>query len=394
MKDISIASLRVVLPLAVLVGAGLGGYAIFQTRPEVAIASRAVELPGVRVHEVVLSDLALSVTSHGTIAPRTESQLVPEIAGQVLWVSPSFASGGFFEEGETLLRIDQYDYAQTLITAQSQLTQARLRLTQEEAEAVVARREWQELGRGAATPLTLREPQMADARAAVAAADANLDRARRDLERADIKAPYAGRVREKNVDIGQFVTVGAPVARIYAVDRAEVRLPLPDSELAFLDLPLAYRGQGARPGPNVILRSEFAGKTHEWRGRIVRTEAEIDPVSRMVHAVAEVADPYAQGLDPSRPPLAVGMFVEAEIEGRTASQVAVLPRAALRGRDQMLVVDATDRIQFRRVEVFRATSQTVVVSSGLEAGERVLVSALEAATEGMQVQVLTSDGSA
>jgi RND family efflux transporter MFP subunit len=385
-----IASLRAVLPLALLVAAGLGAYAIFQARPDLVIAPRVVELPGVRVHEVALRDVALSVTSQGTIGPRTESQLVPEIAGQVLWVSPSFASGGFFEQGETLLRIDQYDYAQMLITAQSQLTQATLRLTQEEAEGVVARREWQELGRGDATPLTLREPQMADARAAVAAAEANMDRARRDLERADIKAPYAGRVREKNVDIGQFVTVGSPVARIYAVDRAEVRLPLPDSELAFVDLPLAYRGQGSRPGPIVVLRSEFAGKTHEWRGRIVRTEAEIDPVSRMVHAVAEVADPYAQGPDLSRPPLAVGMFVEAEIEGRTASQVAVLPRTALRGRDQVLVVDGHNRIRFRRVEVFRMTSRDVIVSAGLEAGERVVVSALEAPTEGMQVQIVTS----
>jgi hypothetical protein len=143
----------------------------------------------------------------------------------------------------------------------------------------------------------------------------------RDLERAEIVAPYAGRVRGKDVDVGQFVTVGASVATIYAVDLAEVRLPLPDEELAFLDLPLSYRGSTNQPTPRVTLRATFAGETHEWEGRVVRTESEIDPVSRMVHVVAEVADPYAPGPNPNRPPLAVGMYVEAEIEGRTVSDV-------------------------------------------------------------------------
>jgi len=380
--------LKVLLPVVVLGVAGLAAYAIFLNRPEAVIAPRPVEVPGVRVVEVLLEDVMLSVTSQGTVSPRTESQLVPQIAGQVVWVSPSFATGGFFETGEPLLRIDRYDYQQAVIAAESQLAQARLRLTQEEAEAEVARREWRELGEGDASPLTRREPQLADARAAVAAAEAGLDRARRDLDRAEIRAPYAGRVREKSVDVGQFVTVGSPVARVYAVDRAEVRLPLPDSELAYVDVPLAYRGGDDRPGPVVTLRADFAGETHEWRGRVVRTEAEIDAVNRMVHVIAEVEDPYAPGTEPSRPPLAVGMFVEAEIAGRAAPGVAVLPRAALRGTDQVLVVDSHDRIRFRRVEVLRATSQHVIVSAGLESGERVCVSPLEAATDGMAVQIV------
>ena len=139
-------------------------------------------------------------------------------------------------------------------------------------------------------------------------------------------------MRAKSVDLGQFVTVGNPIATVYAVDIAEVRLPLPDGELAYLDLPLAYRGGANRPGPPVKVLATFAGAVHEWRGRIVRTESEIDPVSRMVHVVAEVNDPYAPGPDPNRPPLAVGMFVEAEIDGRAFDNIAVLPRAALRGR--------------------------------------------------------------
>ena len=331
--------------------------------------------------------MRLSVTSQATVRPRTETQLVPEISGRVTSVAPSFAEGGFFDAGDVLVTIDPFDYEQAVVSARSQLAQSRLRLAQEEAEAEVARREWQELGLGDPRELTLREPQLHNARAAVAAADANLLRAQRDLERAEITAPYAGRVRYKNVDVGQFVTVGNAVATIYAVDVAEIRLPLPDDQLAYLDLPLSFRGTRNRPGPRVTVRTTFAGATYTWDGRVVRTESEIDPVSRMVHVVAEVRDPYMPGADPNRPPLAVGMYVEAEIEGREFDQVVVLPRAAVRGQVQVLVIDADNRVRFRDVEILRSTIESVFVSGGLAQGERVVVSTIDSPTEGMLVQV-------
>ncbi len=267
--------------------------------------------------------------------------------------------------GETLFKIDPYDYQQAVIQARAEVARAKLRLAQEEAEARVARKEWGDLGNGEAKALTLREPQLEEARAALAAAEAQLDKTERDLDRTRVRAPYAGRVREEQVDVGQFVTIGAPVATIYSVDYAEVRLPLPNNELAYLEIPLDYRDDPqTNPGPRVVLRSEFAGKTFEWEGRIVRTEGEIDPTSRMVHVVAQVKDPYAKGADPERPPLAVGMFVQAEIEGRRVTEVAVLPRAALRGRDQLLVVDGEDRLRFRQVEVGRTTDTEVIVAGG------------------------------
>ena len=255
----------------------------------------------------------------------------------------------------------------------------------------MARREWAELGRGDPNALTLRQPQLEEARAAVAAAEAALDRARRDVDRAAITAPYAGRVQSKDVDIGQFVTKGTPVARIYAVDSAEIRLPLPDQQLAYIDVALSYRGGGQQAGPRVTLSANFAGRQHTWQGRIVRTESEIDAVSRMVHLVAEVRDPYAPGRDPSRPPLAVGMFVEAEIEGRTVRDIVVLPRAALRGRDQVLVVDESSRLHYRQVEILRSTSDSVLVRGGLAEGELVCISPLDTVTDGMAVRVLDGD---
>ena len=361
MKQVVVRTLQIVLPLAVLGGAGFAAYTMILTRPPVEIQAPVVTPPGVRVEEVTLRDVPLSVTSQGTVRPRTESQLVTEIAGRVTWVAPSFAEGGFFELGNVLVKVDPFDYQQAVVSARSQLAQARLRLAQEEAEAEVAAREWEALGRGDPRALTLRKPQLEEARASVAGAEANVERAKRDLERAEIVAPYAGRIRQKDVDIGQFIRVGDTVASIYAVDVAEVRLPLPDEQLAYLDLPLSYRDGSDQPQPRVTLRATFAGEAHEWQGRIVRTESEIDPVSRMVHAVAEVSDPYAPGPNQSRPPLAVGMYVEAEIAGRTARDVAVVPRAALRGRDRVLVVDAQDRLSFREIDILRATTDAIYV---------------------------------
>ena len=391
MKRAILGILKALLPLVIVAAALLGAVTMIMNRPPVETLTPVIEPPGVRVHEVTLSDAPLSVTSQGTVRPRTESQLVPEIAGRVTWVAPSFAEGGFFEAGDVLVKIDPFDYEQALVSARSQLAQARLRLAEEEAEAEVAQREWETLGRGDPRELALRKPQLEDARASVAAAEAGVERATRDLQRAEIVAPYAGRVRTKNVDIGQYVRVGDALATVYAVDVAEIRLPLPDDELAYLDLPLSYRGVRQQAQPGVTLRATFAGETHVWNGRIVRTESEIDSVSRMVHAVAEVEDPYAPGPNPNRPPLAVGMYVEAEISGRTVRDVAVLPRQALRGRDQVLVVTPDDRLSFRAVDVLRTSTESVILRAGLQANELVVISPLDTPTDGMRVQLADAD---
>ena len=388
---VMIRLLKVLSPLLVIGVAGFVAMTIVRNRPEVEMQAPVITPPGVRATVVTLETVRVSIAGQGTVRPRTETQLVPEIAGRVTWVAPSFVTGGFFEEGDVLLRLDRFDYEQAVVSARSQLAQARLRLAQEEAEAEVAQREWDALGRGDPRELTLRKPQLEDARAFVAAAEANVERGARDLERADVIAPYAGRVRTKNVDVGQFVTVGAPIATIYSIDVAEVGLALPDEELAYLDLPLAYRGAANQSGPRVVLRTTFAGARYEWGGRVVRTESEIDPVSRMVQVVAEVQDPYAAGPDPRRPPLAVGMYVEAEIEGRAFADISVVPRAALRGRNQVLVIDPENRVHLRDVEILRATTESVFIEGGLSAGELIAVSALDNPTEGMLVQVTDLD---
>jgi RND family efflux transporter MFP subunit len=289
-----------------------------------------------------------------------------------------------------LLRIDPHDYRQALVQARSAVAQAQLRLAMEQAEADVALREWKDLGEGGdPPPLTARVPQLAEAEAALASARAAVTTAERNLARTEIRSPFAGRVRAKQVDVGQYVAPGSPLGTIYSVDFAEIRLPLPDEDLAFIDLPLIYRGEVATgDGPRVTLLASFAGETFEWEGRLVRTEGEIDPRSRMVHAVARVKDPYARGRDRDRPPLAVGLFVDAEIHGRTVESVAVIPRSAVRDDGRVLVLDEEDRLRFREVDVLRTTKSEAVVRSGLATGERVCISALAAVTDGMRVRVV------
>jgi RND family efflux transporter MFP subunit len=315
------------------------------------------------------------------------------VAGRVLSIAPTFASGGFFEADEVMVTIDPVDYELAVVTARGQVAQAKVRLETENARAEVAREEWADLGEGDASPLATRELQLEEAQAALDGAEALLRQARRNLSRTKVRAPYACRVREKTADVGRYVTPGTPVARIYAIDYAEITLPIADGELAFLDLPVDYRGQSAsgKEGPEVILTAEFAGSQREWRGRVVRVGGEIDPMTRMVNVVAQVDDPYTR-LE-GRTVLPVGLFVNAEIIGRTLEDVFVVPRRALRGEDMILVVDDENRLRFRTVEVLRAGRENVVVGAGLQPGERVCISTIEAVTDGMRVRPLGDERS-
>ncbi len=384
--------LKFILPLLVL---GLGIFAVTKMiamKPVVETREPKLPDPVVRVIEVQPQNFRFTVRAQGNVVPRTETAVVPEVSGRVVYVYPSLAAGGFFEVETTLLRIDPRDYELALVGARAEVARAQVTLETEKAQAEVALKEWESLGQGEASPLLRREPQLAQARAVLESARAALEQARRNLEKTEIKAPFAGRVRQKNVDIGQFVTVGAPVATIYSVDFAEVRLPLPDEELAYLNLPLSYRGeQDEKKGPAVVLTATFGGKEYSWRGQVVRTEGIIDPQTRMIHAVAQVENPYGRGRNAGRPPLAVGMFVEAEIRGKLSRDVFLLPRNALRGKDRVLVVDSEQRLHFRQVSVLRADRGQVVVDSGLEAGELVSLAALDTVVDGMKVRVLDED---
>ncbi len=390
--------LKIVLPVLIVLAGVLGSLALVRTKRPVETERPVARLPLVRVVTVEPRDVRLDVTAQGTVLPRTETTLAAEVAGRVVAVAPGFEVGGFVVRGEALVSLDRRAYELARKRAEARVVQARLRLVQQEAEGRVAAEEWGELAGDRAVadeadPLVLRQPQIAEARAALAAAEAEVEMARLDLEHCSVRAPFAGRVSDKEVDLGRYLTPGQTVATVAAIDYAEVRLPVADHRLAHLDLPLAYRDSEAPDtGPEAVLSARFAGRDHVWRGRIVRTEGEIDPRSRMIHLVARVADPYGRGVEEGRPPLTVGLFVEAVIAGRILSRAVVLPRPALRGDGRVLVVDGEDRLRYRAVEVVRLEGERVVLGGGLSAGERVCVSPLDVVVEGMRVRTVEEEG--
>ncbi|MDH3643396.1 MAG: efflux RND transporter periplasmic adaptor subunit [Gammaproteobacteria bacterium] len=372
------------LPLAVLLGGFAFAIAMIATGPTVQPKPSRAVAPLVRVVAAIPTTVQLRTYTHGTVVPRTESELVPEVDGRVIEISPSLVSGGFFAKGDVLMRIEPVDYAVALEQARAGLARAKSDLS----NARTSHKRQQDLVSRGATSDAQRDDALNRVRIAEATlreATARLSRAKRDLERTAMVAPYDGRVRSERVDVGQFVKRGTPVGTIYAVDFAEVRLPIHDEELAFLDLPLASAGAaGATPIP-VTLRARFAGTNHEWQGEVVRTEGELDPTTRMVNVVARIPEPYVKSGD--RPPLSVGLFVDAEIEGETLPNLVVLPRSAMRGDSQVLVVDDENRLRFRDVDVFRRADETVYIRAGLERDELVCISPLQSTADGMLVRL-------
>ena len=378
---------KIILPIIVLIIGAVGTYVLIQSKE--GVQSKPIEKspPLVRVQSVHPTDFQIVVRSQGTVTPRTQTTLISQVAGQITSVSPAFVSGGFFEKGDVLLTIDPRDYEVAVAQAQVGVAQAKLRLRREEEEAAMARAEWERLGTGEPSDLVLRKPQIAEARATIDAAEGVLRRTNLDLDRTQIRAPYPGCVRAKDADVGQYVNRGSLLGRIYAIDYAEVRLPVPDDQLAYLDLPLSFRNrQSDSSGPEVRFHATYAGREHTYMGRIVRVEGEIDARSGMTMLVGRVDDPYHQR-EHNTQPLAVGMFVTAEIIGHHAENVVVVPQSALRGKNRVLVV-ADNRLYYRPVDILFANAENVVVRGGLESGEQVCVSPLNVVVDGMRVRTM------
>lgn len=334
-----------------------------------------------------LSTLNFIVHSQGAVEPRTETTLVAEVSGQIVSVSPNFIAGGFFREGEVLMQIDPSDYETALLRAQAALASRRAQYADQKARSEQALKDWENLGRqGEPSDLVLRKPQLAEAQAGVQAAEAELQQAERDLQRTRIRVPYDGLVREKRVDVGQFVAAGTPLGVTFAIDIAEIRLPLSGNDLDYLNLPSATRLDNAQRVP-VTLTADEGGVGGAWQGQIVRTEGVIDRTSRVLYAVAEVVDPYGVLGRSDRQELKVGTFVRAEIQGRQAEDVVVLPRAVLRPDQTVLIANAERRLEVRPVTVARAEPRKVYISSGIEAGELVITTSMDAPIPGTQLAI-------
>ena len=386
------AILAVALPVVVLAVIGGGGMlALGALKPTAEKADEAPKGLAVFSEPIVRQDVQLVVQSQGEVRPRREISISPQISGRISYVSPAFIDGGFVRKGDVLVRIDDADYQLSKVRAQSQVASAEQRLARERAETELALQDLEDLGIDDASPLARREPQLAEAQANLDAAKSQLRDAELALERTVIRAPFEGRIRSKDVDVGQFVSTGQALGRMFGTDIAEVALPLTDSELGRLGLSFAFEETSENPGPAVILSADVAGERREWDARITRTAAAVDPQTRLISAIATVEDPFGTGAAGDAP-LAPGLFVAAAVQGEILENVLIAPRAALRGKDKIYVADPEDSVMhIHDVDVIYSDPAGVYLRSGVEAGDLAITSPIQAPFDGMSVTLASED---
>lgn len=376
-------ALKIVVPIVTLAVGVAAAQWLVATKPAPPKQEKKVILPAVLAAQAQKGCVCFPVRSQGTVMPRTESTLIAQVPGRIISVADSFDESRFFRKGELLVQIDPRDYQirirrleASIRAAQAESAEAKLRL-----DRFLKLRK-----RDAATQAELDQSQatLEVTAARVAELEAQLDEARNAEADTAVLAPFDGCIREKHVDVGQYVTTGTPLAVCFATDTVEVRLPIDDDDLAFLDLNL---GSSFAPGdgPPVILEADFGGKRRRWQGSIVRSEALVDRKSRMVYLVASVPSPYE---DNGKQPLAVGMFVEATIRSCAVEDAIVLPEACVESGGRIFAIDASDGLAAKEVQVLRREGEWAVVRGDLAEGQRVCATHLERAVDGMQVQIV------
>lgn len=374
-------------PLVVLLCTAVIAWLLISNKPQLEPQNISPALTAVRTVTVAPQTIQLSVSSQGSVAPRTESFLVSEVSGRVMWISPALVAGGRFEKDEPLLRIDQRDYQSAVARGESAEVKTLVELEHHRAEYErIEKLHQQQLA--SRSQLDQAERALRLATANLDEARINLEQARRDLGRTTLYAPFAGRVRNENIDIGQFISRGEKIGSLYATDYFEIRVPIANEQFAYLDLTITSGGQIPEDkSPAVKVTASYANQPFQWQGRLVRTEAEIDQRSRMFYGVVRVKNRHFEG----QAPLIVGLFVNVTISGRSADNIVALPRTAIRDNNQVLIVDKDERLRFRPVTLLRIEHDRVLVSSGLKSGERVCISPLQVVTDGMLVKALAEE---
>ena len=378
--------LKTVLPIATVAICIAAARWLILTRPATPQREVAREIPAVEAVTVGSRPAVFSLRSQGQVLPRTATTLAAQVPGRVIAVADAVKNTGFFRAGEVLVKIDPRDYEIRIRRLEASLVAARAK--QEETSREFERTEGLRR-RNAVSESAFDQARSARdvAQAEVARLEAELDTERNSLADTTITAPFDGCVQQQMVDVGQYVTVGTPLALCFATDAAEIRLPVTDEQFGYLQIPL---GKTLAPGtgPAVRLEAGFAGARRSWQGRIVRSEPIVDSKSRMIYLVARVEQPYSEATRSGGQPLAVGMFVDAAIEVPAVSGAFALPEPCVTIDGRLFVLDEQDRLVPRSVRVLHRNAERVVVTGELAAGERVCATRLEQAIAGMPVRVI------
>ncbi|SVA73261.1 uncharacterized protein METZ01_LOCUS126115, partial [marine metagenome] len=374
------------ISIAILASAVGGAFVMVQTRAAPTQMEREIPVLLVDAIEARREPVFFRVNTQGAVTPRTESNLVSEVSGQIVEVASNYVSGGFFRKGELLLRIDPRNYQSALKSAQANVARVQTQVAKENALANFALDDWKTLrdlnaSTGPISDLALRKPQLAEAIAESISAEAALEKAQEDLNRTSIRAPYDGMVQEKRADVGQYVNTGSQLALIFATDYAEIRLPITQRELALVDLPSADGSSLPLP---VTLTSQAGKIQHTWQGLIVRSEGVFDSASRVLYVVAQVEDPYNQS-GRNGELLRIGTFVTASIQGRFGGALFTIPRHALQRGETLWIIDEQQKIYPRDVQIVSTDEEYAYVDVGLTNGDRYTITPIDQPLPGMPV---------
>lgn len=334
----------------------------------------------------------IALESYGTVQPRTRSMLVAQVGGQIVYMNPNVRDGGFFEQGDTLISIDSRDYAADVQIAEATLANARQALAEAEARTRQAVEDWQRLGNeGEAPALVQRIPQLEAAKAQVRSAESALVKAELSLERTNVVAPFAGRVLRKSVDLGQVVGPNAQLAEVYATDIVEIRLPLRNRDLPFVDLPESYRVGGDSADDaigEVTITSALAGG-ETWDAELVRTESAIDETARQLHVIAQINDPFGAA-SVGRTPVKIGEYVTATLAGRAIDDALVIPNNTIYQGTYVYVVEE-DLLRRRNIDIAWQNDDEAIISAGLAPGDALVTTPLGQVTSGIRVSVMNGE---
>ncbi len=377
--------IKMIAPVIVLAG-GLGAFfALDWAKPEPEKKEEASRALSVFVKHVEIADTDLQVRTEGEVRARTEVDIVSQVAGRITSVTSEFTEGGVVEALGTLVEIEDLDFKLDLAQARARMAEAEVGVQTALATANVAKKQLRNAKD--ASPLALKQPQLAEARAKLAAAEASYEQSRLNLARTKISLPFHGRLASIDVNVGQYVSPGTRLARAFSTDAVEVRLPLNDAQLAALNLPIGFVAEPGSELP-VVLQAKVAGKRHRWQGKLTRLDASIDKNTRTLFGLAVVESPYQLNVSQHQMPLAVGLYVEAEIIGRKIRDGYAIPREGLRAGNKVFVVNEQGLLEIREVVVTYSSEREAIISSGLVLNEKVIVSPVRNAIQGMALKTL------
>jgi len=367
-----------IIPVAILAVGFLAfvGFSSMKKPPEEK--AEVDNTPIVAVESITVAAMTLEVSSYGVVTPKYETTIVAQVNGEIVELSDTFVRGGLVKKGQLLARIDPNDYQAALIEAEANMASARAALEKEVAQGKVAESEWKQITDTSPTELSLRKPQLAQELARVKSAQASVLRAKRNLQRTEITAPYDAMIESRDIGLGSYVGTGTQLGKLLGTAIAEVRLPVADNQLQFL----INHGQQAK----VNLVGSYAGKDIQWQADIARSEGVVDSKSRMSYLVAEIKDPYHlnSGTENTGTPLRFGSYVQANILGKEIASASIVPRYLV-NNNRIAILDAESKLHYAEIDIVRQQGGDVVVSSGLFDGDQMIVSALDYPVNGMKL---------